>query len=509
MSLIRGVLLAGQFRSQHDLDTMSDDDQRSTLIAEMAGRSKQVDLLSFNDETLAGMGAVLVFLRTARIRDDAGLKGMTADDMRNTLIVELAAQTKMSIPALQGMGNMDLVLLGLGQSQPGALTRGSFIRGVLLAGQFRTQGGLDTMSPEDQRNTLIVEMAAHSSGKVPSFQALNDFDLAGAGAVMVFLRGARIRSDAELKTMSIDDQRNTAIVELDAQTQNGVPVLQGMTSMNLVLAALGVDFDKCDPLRTELAAAQVELRNTKQFDPPSEPGGHPTTSEAFRAASARVSRATVRLNACVASLPHLPPPPPTPVPLTLTLTDFVCLDQSDEIRLPPLFLNTEDDEPYALVFAVDLKTGIATLPAGATNSKMTLVGPLSDVDLEERSAPPNVIWGLSDVPDLVSAASNLIVLVAMMENDNGSPDQARTVLQAAAQASMAQNLPAFVAKQIPRQELVTRIASGMTGAMGLATVGIPNPDDHIGPIQELPFFQFELDGIYKSSRLVEKSLDDL
>ena len=71
MSLIRGVLLAGQFRSQHDLDKMSNDDQRNTLIVEMAGRSRQTNLQSFDDDTLAGMGAVLVFLRTARIRDDA------------------------------------------------------------------------------------------------------------------------------------------------------------------------------------------------------------------------------------------------------------------------------------------------------------------------------------------------------------------------------------------------------------------------------------------------------
>jgi hypothetical protein len=71
MSLIRGVMLAGKFRSQHQLNTMSPDGMRNTLIVEMAGRSRQTNLQSFDDDTLAGMGAVLVFLRTARIRDDA------------------------------------------------------------------------------------------------------------------------------------------------------------------------------------------------------------------------------------------------------------------------------------------------------------------------------------------------------------------------------------------------------------------------------------------------------
>jgi len=134
MSLIRGVLLAGNFRSQHDLDKMSPSDQRNTLIVELAGRSKQTNLQSFNDDVLAGMGAVLVFLRTSRIRDDHALKGMTADDMRNILIVELGAQTKMSGSALQGMSNIELVQLGLGKPQPGGLTNGNFIRGVLLGG---------------------------------------------------------------------------------------------------------------------------------------------------------------------------------------------------------------------------------------------------------------------------------------------------------------------------------------------------------------------------------------
>ena len=275
MSLIRGVLLAGNFRTQHELNTMSHDDQRNTLIVELAGRSKQTRLQSFDDDALAGMGAVLVFLRTARIRDDAGLKGMTADDMRNVLIVELGAQTGMSGPALQGMSNIELVLLGLGNPQAGGLTPGHFIRGVLLVGRFRTQHELNQMSADDQRNTLIVEMASHSNQA--NFSALNDFDLAAAGAVMVFLRGARIRTDAELQTMSVDDQRNVAIVEIGSQTNLGSR-LQGLRSMDLVRIALGVDPESIfkelphgPPLQMPLgpyffAVDSVEVRTQKADD---------------------------------------------------------------------------------------------------------------------------------------------------------------------------------------------------------------------------------------------------
>ncbi len=61
-------------------------------------------------------------------------------------------------------------------------------RGVLAAGKFRTHHQLNTMSPDDQRNTLTVEMAGRSNQSVGAFQAMNDAELAGAGAAMVFLR---------------------------------------------------------------------------------------------------------------------------------------------------------------------------------------------------------------------------------------------------------------------------------------------------------------------------------
>src|SRR5215216_348746 len=104
MSLLRGVLLAGNFRTHHELLTMSNDDQRNTLIVELAAHSNQTDYQAYDDDTLAGMGAVLVFLRASRIRDDAALRTMSADDQRNTLIVEIDAQTHQGAH-LQGLSN--------------------------------------------------------------------------------------------------------------------------------------------------------------------------------------------------------------------------------------------------------------------------------------------------------------------------------------------------------------------------------------------------------------------
>jgi hypothetical protein len=237
MSLIRGVLLAGQFRTHHELNRMSQEDQRNTLIVELSNRSNQKNFQAFNDTALADAGAALVFLRTARIRDDAQLKTISIDDMRNILIVEIGAMTGMG-QELQGLSNVDLIALGLGKAAPGTLRESDFVRGVLLAGKFRTQHELNTMSAEDQRNTLIVELSGRSNQD--NFQSFNNFELAGMGAVLVFLREARIRDDAQLKTLSIDDMRNILIVEIDGQTHLGSR-LQSLSNMDLVLLGLGVD----------------------------------------------------------------------------------------------------------------------------------------------------------------------------------------------------------------------------------------------------------------------------
>lgn len=240
---IRGVLLLGGFRTQHELNAMSYEDMRNTLIVEMSKHNNQPVgwYQGQDDATLGGMGAAMVFLRHTGIRDDAALLQMSADDQRNTLIVEMDAQTGQG-RALQAFSTLDLVLIALGSDLairgqvPGLVS--SWIRGVLLVGRFRTQQELNSMSHEDMRNTLIVAMTKHSNQSTESYQALDDAQLEGAGAVMVLLRNARIRDDGALRQMSADDQRNTLIVELDAQTRLGRE-LQGLSNLGLARTVLG------------------------------------------------------------------------------------------------------------------------------------------------------------------------------------------------------------------------------------------------------------------------------
>jgi hypothetical protein len=240
MSLVRGVLLTGKFLTQHELNKVSANDQRNRLIFELATRTQEngAHLQGMDDATLAGVGALFVFMREAKNRNDQDLKTMTADDLRNTLIVGVSAQTGLSGPVLQGMKNIDLVLLALGKEVPNSLTPGTYLGGVLMAGGFATH--LQLLKMTDQRNTLIFQLATHSKEDGGKLQGLNDFDLAGAGALFVLLRNGKIRNDTELKTMTVDDQRNVLIVEIGGQTGLGSS-LQGLRNMDLVRIALGQD----------------------------------------------------------------------------------------------------------------------------------------------------------------------------------------------------------------------------------------------------------------------------
>ena len=66
-----------------------------------------------NDERLIGVGAVVVFLREAGIRDDDALRKMSDDDQRNILINENNNRTDRLIPQLQKLKVQELVQIGL------------------------------------------------------------------------------------------------------------------------------------------------------------------------------------------------------------------------------------------------------------------------------------------------------------------------------------------------------------------------------------------------------------
>jgi hypothetical protein len=117
---LRGVLVAGKWRNETDLENMSDEDCRNTVIVELSGRSKLPQsnghiihnyYQRFNNDELVGKAAVVIYLQESGIRNLATLKTMSDADQRTTLIEENYKHT--GLPILQGLTNQQLVRLAL------------------------------------------------------------------------------------------------------------------------------------------------------------------------------------------------------------------------------------------------------------------------------------------------------------------------------------------------------------------------------------------------------------
>ncbi len=112
------------------------------------------------------------------------------------------------------------------------------IRGVLEVGGFRNAADLATMSIDDQRNTLIVELDARTANSVAHYQALDNSELAGVGAVLVIVREKEFRTDEQLRSVTDDGLRNLLIVETDLKCPLSVPELQALSNLSLVWVAV-------------------------------------------------------------------------------------------------------------------------------------------------------------------------------------------------------------------------------------------------------------------------------
>jgi hypothetical protein len=114
------------------------------------------------------------------------------------------------------------------------------VRGVLLAGHWRTEAELNNMTTEDKRNTLIVSLTTVTNQSVSYFQRFDDNTLVAKAAVPVFLLIAGLVSESWLKANSDDGARNYLIIELNKKTDKPIRDLQGKSNGELV--AMGLEW---------------------------------------------------------------------------------------------------------------------------------------------------------------------------------------------------------------------------------------------------------------------------
>lgn len=157
-------------------------------------------------------------------------------------------------------------------------------------------------------------------------------------------------------------------------------------------------------------------------------------------------------------------------PLKIALTKVRCLEETNEVG---------SDEPYVLVFAAQLKQLVpgVTIPSAHT----TMYGPWSDVDQNDlltTGMPPIVpaknCWGLDGKAAVINNPNEIIILFAVMENDDATPSGIRTGTHAQLFAS----LTSYSNSGMSRASMVSNLKKDMRDVLkGITVTGIPNSDD--------------------------------
>lgn len=114
-----GIIVAGGWRTAEQVVGLSDDDMRNLVIVELSARTlipplEPFFLQRFTTIELIGKAAAYIFSLRAQFRSEADLRTMTTDDIRNMVIVENDARVQLGAPRLQAMTDQELVNLGLG-----------------------------------------------------------------------------------------------------------------------------------------------------------------------------------------------------------------------------------------------------------------------------------------------------------------------------------------------------------------------------------------------------------
>jgi len=168
------------------------------------------------------------------------------------------------------------------------------------------------------------------------------------------------------------------------------------------------------------------------------------------------------------------------LPVTIALKKIKCRIETDEVG---------SDEPYVLITAVDLTNPV--LP----NAEVTLYGPWGDVDEgESRTTQPlqpginpsdfpflvwrKNAWGPSGSAKPIPNPANAIILVSMMEHDDGKPSAARELAKAAVVGALA------ASAGMTRAQRVSKLKADINGALAIPT-GAPNFDDRVGSTVEV------------------------
>ena len=157
-------------------------------------------------------------------------------------------------------------------------------------------------------------------------------------------------------------------------------------------------------------------------------------------------------------------------PISISVDTILSVVDTDEF---------DSDEPYIIAVAVNL---VPLLP-GITRPlvEVTLYGPWDDLDEKEQGTRPALrswkpFWSTNNDLEILHP-ENAILIIAVMENDDGDTDGMRSLVKATVIGSA-------MAFDGNRDVMVTKLLRDIDGTLDIP-LGLPEADDRIGRPQEL------------------------
>jgi hypothetical protein len=164
------------------------------------------------------------------------------------------------------------------------------------------------------------------------------------------------------------------------------------------------------------------------------------------------------------------------VPIDIVVNSIHCIEETDEAG---------SDEPYILAFAIDQGPNLVNITGVpipidlsllAPNVEATLYGPWDPVwvgETHRTSKSDKPFWGPDHKPKLAAHPDDPILIVSLMENDDGEPGVARSISKSTAVGTLA------ASAQMSRASRVDKLIKDIHDVLGTPT-GAPNFDERIG-----------------------------
>lgn len=161
-----------------------------------------------------------------------------------------------------------------------------------------------------------------------------------------------------------------------------------------------------------------------------------------------------------------------------------------------------NDEPYCVFFVAENISSALPVPKGIVFRTKVFKDDegTNDGDTSHQWVP---LWNLKQQPAPISNPADIIVLAALIENDDSDPNAVTSTMQATLTAS----LVAAKSANYSRAEMVTKLAADMFGAMGIGIMsGGLNSDERIGYPKEVVLTTHDINQARNGHR-VEKVLN--